>query len=99
MKFHNISVCITILILLFILEGNSSAQDPADSSLVNHKLLKGVILTESIASVSSFGGLYFAWYADYPRSSFHFIHDNNEWLQLDKIGPATVAYNTGTAGY
>jgi hypothetical protein len=99
LKFHNISVCIKILILLFILEGNSSAQDPADSSLVNHKLLKGVILTESIASVSSFAGLYFAWYADYPQSSFHFINDNNEWLQMDKMGHATVAYNIGKAGY
>jgi hypothetical protein len=33
-----------------------------------------------------------AWYADYPRSSFHFFDDNKEWLQVDKVGHAWSAY-------
>ena len=36
-----------------------------------------------------------AWYADYPRSSFHFFNDNTEWLQVDKIGHGWSAYNLG----
>ncbi|CAN5768541.1 hypothetical protein BH10BAC3_BH10BAC3_24700 [soil metagenome] len=33
-----------------------------------------------------------AWYADYPRSSFHTFNDNKEWLQVDKAGHAWSAY-------
>ncbi|MEJ7586491.1 MAG: DUF2279 domain-containing protein [Ferruginibacter sp.] len=32
------------------------------------------------------------WYADYPRSSFHFFNDNAEWLQMDKVGHLYSAY-------
>ncbi|MEO5893927.1 MAG: DUF2279 domain-containing protein [Ferruginibacter sp.] len=32
------------------------------------------------------------WYADYPRSSFHFFNDNAEWLQVDKVGHMYSAY-------
>ncbi len=38
-----------------------------------------------------------AWYANYPRSSFHFFNDNKEWLQVDKVGHGWTAYNTGRA--
>ncbi|HUS00850.1 MAG TPA: DUF2279 domain-containing protein [Chitinophagaceae bacterium] len=33
-----------------------------------------------------------AWYANQPRSKFHFFNDNAEWLQVDKIGHAYGAY-------
>lgn len=33
------------------------------------------------------------WYANYPRSSFHFFNDNDEWNQMDKIGHVWTAYN------
>lgn len=37
-------------------------------------------------------GLNAAWYANYPRSSFHFFDDNKEWLQVDKVGHLYSAY-------
>lgn len=43
-------------------------------------------------------GLNQAWYANYPRSSFHFINDNQEWLQMDKLGHAWGSYTYGLAG-
>lgn len=49
--------------------------------------------------VASMTGLYFAWYADYPQSKFHFINDNGEWLQMDKLGHATTSYFVGMLGY
>lgn len=49
--------------------------------------------------VASMTGLYFAWYADYPQSDFHFFNDNAEWLQMDKMGHAAAAYNIGMVGY
>ena len=38
------------------------------------------------------------WYADYPRSRFHFINDNGEWLQMDKLGHMASSYNIGVIG-
>ena len=33
-----------------------------------------------------------AWFADYPRRSFHSFDDSKEWLQVDKIGHGWSAY-------
>lgn len=33
-----------------------------------------------------------AWYADYPKQSFHFFNDNREWNQVDKAGHAWTTY-------
>jgi hypothetical protein len=33
-----------------------------------------------------------AWYADYPRSAFHFFNDNREWNQIDKAGHLWTTY-------
>lgn len=43
----------------------------------------------------SFIGLNQLWYADYPKSDFHFIDDNAEWYGMDKIGHATTSYYIG----
>ncbi|HEV8272428.1 MAG TPA: DUF2279 domain-containing protein, partial [Chitinophagaceae bacterium] len=37
------------------------------------------------------------WYKDYPKTSFHTFDDSKEWLQMDKVGHAWAAYNTGRA--
>ncbi|MBC7904478.1 MAG: DUF2279 domain-containing protein, partial [Gemmatimonadaceae bacterium] len=33
-----------------------------------------------------------AWYADYPKQSFHFFNDNREWMQMDKAGHIWTTY-------
>ncbi|HMP92836.1 MAG TPA: DUF2279 domain-containing protein [Phnomibacter sp.] len=38
-----------------------------------------------------------AWYANYPRGSFHTFNDSKEWLQVDKVGHAWTAYQLGRA--
>lgn len=38
-------------------------------------------------------GLNYAWYANYPRSKFHFFNDIGEWQQIDKCGHTYTAYN------
>ncbi len=43
--------------------------------------------------------LYHAWYKDYPQSGFHWLNDNKEWLQMDKIGHATTSAYFGKFGY
>lgn len=49
----------------------------------------------ALAYGGSFVFLNQAWYKDYPRSSFHAYNDGGEWMQMDKIGHAWTAYNTG----
>jgi uncharacterized protein YfiM (DUF2279 family) len=37
-------------------------------------------------------GLNKAWYANYPRTDFHFFNDNRQWNQMDKFGHFFTAY-------
>ncbi len=37
-------------------------------------------------------GLNEAWYADHPRSGFHFFNDWGEWQDIDKIGHSYTTY-------
>lgn len=55
--------------------------------------LKKVVWTESAVFVLTSVGLYFLWYKKFPKSRFHLLNDNREWLQMDKLGHATTAYN------
>lgn len=54
--------------------------------------------TQVVAAVNLAGyagsmtGLYYAWYKNYPQSSFHFFDDSHEWQQVDKAGHLYTAY-------
>jgi hypothetical protein len=54
---------------------------------------------QALLYAGSLSLLYHAWYKDFPRSDFHFIDDNKEWLQMDKIGHTTTAAYFGKFGY
>ena len=77
-----------------IIEG--PIKDPVSPSINK----KRVNLITAI-NIAGYGGslliLNQAWYANYPRSSFHTFNDNKEWLQVDKVGHSWAAYNTGKA--
>ena len=93
--FRNILLTFTA----FVLALNSPAQASSDTSQVNRKQLRNVIAFESATAVTTLVGLSVLWYADYPKSSFHFINDNDEWLQMDKLGHVTASYYIGRTGY
>jgi uncharacterized protein YfiM (DUF2279 family) len=38
------------------------------------------------------------WYKDFPRSGFHSFNDNQEWLQMDKVGHGMTSYYLGLVG-
>ena len=69
---------------------------PSDS--LNLKRQHAVILTESVLATTTLVGLNQLWYADYPKSPFHFINDNSEWMQMDKLGHAYSSYQIGRFG-
>jgi len=68
------------------------------SDTLNKKRQNTVIVTEATLASVTLLGLNQLWYADYPRSNFHFINDNNEWLQMDKVGHMYSAYHLGRFG-
>jgi uncharacterized protein YfiM (DUF2279 family) len=56
-----------------------------------------IIAEASIASMTLIG-LNELWYADYERSKFHLVNDNDAWLQMDKFGHAFTSYQLGKHG-
>jgi hypothetical protein len=63
------------------------------SSHVNTKRLWLVAGAHAGLWTISYVALDKTWYANYPRSSFHFFNDNSEWGQMDKVGHVWTAYN------
>jgi uncharacterized protein YfiM (DUF2279 family) len=57
-----------------------------------------VVISESILGAGTLIALDRLWYADYPRSSFHFTNDNNQWKQMDKMGHIMTSYYVGKIG-
>ena len=69
---------------------------PADS--LNEPRRNAVVISQAALSAGLLIGLNQAWYADYPRTNFHTINDNAEWLQMDKAGHVFSAYHLGSLG-
>ena len=57
-----------------------------------------LLISEASTFIIALVGLNQLWYANYPKSDFHFINDNREWLQMDKMGHMTTSYYSGVAG-
>ncbi|MEO5778106.1 MAG: DUF2279 domain-containing protein [Flavobacterium sp.] len=92
-----------VLLLLFGCCQISFAQNsienflkPSDTLNKNH--LKTLVISEAAIGTATLIGLNQVWYADYPRSNFHFINDNAEWLQMDKAGHVFSSYHLGSFG-
>jgi hypothetical protein len=69
---------------------------PSDSLNVSRK--RSVIISETVLASATLIGLNQLWYADYPKSNFHFKNDNSEWLQMDKAGHLYSSYHLGRFG-
>lgn len=79
--------------------GQSTINDflkPADT--INLKRKNTVLITEAVLASVTLVGLNQLWYSDYPKSNFHFINDNSEWLQMDKVGHFYSSYQMGRLG-
>ena len=102
MNIKHISYIIVIIIFLLnscIYSQNDSTDNIFYPEKINKKRLTAVIATGSALYVGSMIGLYSMWYKDYPQTTFHFINDNNEWLQMDKMGHIFTSYYLGRIGY
>lgn len=68
------------------------------SDTLNTKRQTSVLVTEAVLASAALVGLNQLWYADYPKSDFHFINDNKQWMQMDKMGHMYSAYQVGKFG-
>lgn len=84
-----------LLLIQFVLAQNQfdTFLKPADT--LNVKRQNSVFITEGVLASGALLGLNQLWYADYPKSNFHFINDNADWLQMDKVGHFYAAYQIG----
>ncbi len=68
------------------------------SDTLNTSRRNAVVITEASMATLTLVGLNQLWYADYPKSKFHTLNDNNQWLQMDKLGHVFSAYQLGRLG-
>lgn len=96
LKKHSTRWLSIVYAALFFISEKSAAQkllslEPVDS------LQKVRFWTATAAGsgiyVGSLVWLNRAWYADFPRTDFHFFNDNREWLQMDKLGHFFTTYS------
>jgi len=89
--------------VLFFLTVISYSQSKLDSFLkpsdtLNASRQKALIISEASIAGITLIGLNQLWYADYDRSKFHTINDNDEWMQMDKFGHLFTSYQLGRFG-
>ncbi|WP_205959358.1 DUF2279 domain-containing protein [Flavobacterium rivulicola] len=95
-KQHYIVLFFCCSSLLWAQNGIEHFLKPSDT--LNTNRLKTLVISEVAIGATALIGLNQVWYADYPRSDFHFINDNAEWLQMDKAGHVFSAYHLGSFG-
>lgn len=90
---------IIILFTTILVSFNISAQSFFEKSDTLNPLRRNIVVGSTVGiGTLTIVGLNELWYKDYPRSGFHFINDNSNWLQMDKVGHATTAYYMGSLG-
>ncbi len=86
--------CIVIALCLLAFSGEMNAQNKNENAR---------ILGVSLGGAALYGGslvvLNQYWYANYPKSKFHFFNDNAEWQQMDKCGHFFTSYYEGFLGF
>jgi len=99
---YRLPISILILVVYPLLcqgKGDTlKAFEPAPS--FNKGRMVKVIGTEVLLYSATMIGFSSMWYADYPKSDFHFFDDAKEWQQVDKAGHFMAAYylNNAEAG-
>ena len=92
----HIMVCLLISVTSFSQTKLNSFLKPSDT--LNTSRRNGVIIAEASFGALTLVGLNQLWYKDYPQSNFHTLNDNNEWLQMDKMGHVFTSYQLGRLG-
>ena len=90
---------ITSSFICFAQDKDSLRFSVDDSAQLFKKRISLVAKSQGVLYGSSIFALNQAWYANYPRSSFHFYNDGGEWLKMDKAGHAFTAYQVSRLNF
>jgi uncharacterized protein YfiM (DUF2279 family) len=97
------SIRAIVLTIFLFANFSASSQSKINSFLtpsdtLNKPRKTTVYLGEAVFFGATLIGLNQLWYKDYPQSNFHFINDNNDWMQMDKAGHFFSTYHLGRFG-
>ncbi|MGB5417984.1 DUF2279 domain-containing protein, partial [Algibacter sp.] len=100
MRFSLVKHIIIAVLLPILSFGQQSKLDKflTASDTLNKPRRNAVTISEASAGIITLVGLNQLWYADFEQSKFHTINDNNEWLQMDKLGHVFTSYQLGKHG-
>ncbi|MBL0316270.1 MAG: DUF2279 domain-containing protein [Flavobacteriales bacterium] len=84
---------LVVTTMMFVMAPLFGQQEDSTSIFRKRKWVIGS--STALAAGTSYYLLNDLWYKNYARSSFHFFNDNNEWLQMDKVGHGFTTYTTG----
>lgn len=100
MKAPKLFIIVGLTIFSFLVafpqSGLNDFLTPSDT--LNKPRRNAVAITETSLATFTLLGLDQLWYSDFERSSFRTINDNNEWLQMDKLGHVMTSYYVGRIG-
>ena len=84
-----------LILMLFSYAAGAQNFNSVKPDSLDKKRTLAVGITEGVLVTGSYVGLYQLWYKDYSTGKFHFFNDNDEWLQMDKIGHMQSCYSIG----
>ena len=83
----------TLLILLLWAGSMPLQGQQADSSQLQQKRLKPLLIGSAAGYSTLQLGLYQLWYAQQPQTRFHFFNDNRQWMAVDKAGHSYSSFH------
>lgn len=83
---------IAIYVMLFAFPNGYALNANGQSDTLNIKRLYMIAGVHAVSYTGTMIGLGSVWYSNTAHSKFHWFNDNDEWLQMDKVGHTTSSY-------
>jgi len=87
-----------ISLIVFLSFGTGALAQVADTTTINKKRLKIVLVGTGAAYTAGMIALSQAWYKNQSDGGFNFFNDNAQWNYIDKFGHMYSAYQISRAG-
>jgi hypothetical protein len=90
---HYVVKAVLFLCILVLQQTHIFAQSADTTSGIIKKRFVPMVTIVGVGYTGAMIGLNELWYKNEPRTSFHFFNDNNQWMQMDKVGHAMTAFH------
>jgi hypothetical protein len=98
MSIFRYPVLIFAILTLAEASGSPGTLLPVPGDTINHSRRNALYIGYTAGFSASYTGLYHLWYKHNGLSYFRFHDDSRHWLQMDKAGHMTAAYQLGKIG-